>query len=257
MNRRLLLVGALVATVALAGCSWVAETPEPTPNSSDDSADNMIPVFRIDGHASALANSSYALDIESRARRAQQHANRTISVRSNRSTTRFLLHNEIANRSLTRYVNETAIYSRVVRNGTTNYTVQSLSAAPANFSQIHRRAIQRSRLTTVYRVARFEEIGNVTEDGRRYTEFALGNTTLSSNTTVEDSAGQVRIGENDVIYRAFVDLRGTEGESPFRMLVDYRTTRTENVSVEPPAWLADAAAASADDAPTGNETAAN
>ncbi|MFD1587476.1 hypothetical protein ACFR9U_10805 [Halorientalis brevis] len=258
MNRRLLLVGALVATVAFAGCSWVAETPESTPASSDtDSAEHAIPVFRLDGHASALANTSYALDIETRALKAQQRANRTITVRSNRSAKRFLLHNEIGNRSLTRYVNETAIYSRVVRNGTTNYTVQSLSAVPVNFSQIHRRAIQRDRLTTVYRVASFEKTDNATEDGRRYTEFTLENTTLSPNATVESSAGRITIRDDDVIDRAFVDISGGESGAPFHMLVDYRTTRTEDVSVAAPTWLDDAVAASAANATAGTTTAAN
>lgn len=256
MNRGQLLVVALVAAVALSGCSWV-EQEEPTPDSDNSSdSDNMIPVFRIDGHANALANTSYALDIQAKAVKEDERANRTISVRSNLSSKRFLLHNEIRNRSLTRYVNGTTVYSKVVRNGTTNYTAQSLSDLPVNFSLIHRKAVQRERLTTLYRIGDFEKAGNVTEGGRQYTEFTLVNYSNPSNATVAESSGQVRIRDDDVIERGYIDLSGGQNGSAFRFVIDYRTTRTENVSVEPPEWLADAEAASSRAESAGNETTA-
>ncbi|MFB6180184.1 MAG: hypothetical protein ABEI77_10725 [Halorientalis sp.] len=249
MNRRLLVVLALVAAVTLAGCSWVAPAQTPTPTPDDASSATMIPVFRIDNHANALANRSYALTIDVRAAEADARTNRTITVRSNLDTHRLLVHNSVKNRSVSRYVNATMVFTRAARNGTVNYTVQSLSTLGVNFSVMHRKAIQSGRLQKIYQVGSFEQTDNVTENGRQYTEFTLSNTSLASNLTVTHANGSVRIGRNGVIYHAFVDLRGHRTESPFRLNMDYRT-RTRNVSVTPPDWLDTAVAATSE-----NETA--
>lgn len=243
MNRRLLVVAALVATVALSGCAWQTQD-DPAPTTTTNETDILVPSFRLDDHASALANQSFALTVEVTVTTAETDRNETIRVRSDPTTERFWRENETAARTLSLYLDNETLYSQIDANET-SYRTQNLSALDRPFSAVHRNRMEVRWLTEIYSAANFEQTGNRTVDGREVTEFTLANTSLGDSAQVEltEADGTIYIDSRDVIRRASLELRGNRGEETVTFSVDYHVTQVGNVSVTDPAWLPDARAA--------------
>jgi hypothetical protein len=248
MDRRstlALAVVALLGLTALAGCAWLDEgDPPPTPGQNQSG--DPIPMFRMDDHDAALAGTGYRIEVdsytESRRGRSEQH----VAISSDPTAERALIHNDDGNATLDRYLEGTRLYTRLVRNETTNYDNQSLAPLDHDFAAFHRNTTQSRWITNVYRVGDFERVGNVTEDGRTFTEFRLAQPALRnrSDVTIRNATGYIKIGADDVIYNATIDLRGSQDGSAFVYHVTYRVTHTGDVGVQRPDWLSEVPASS-------------
>ncbi|WP_136717842.1 DUF7537 family lipoprotein [Halorientalis salina] len=245
MDRGLLLAVAVVATVALAGCSWVAqEEPTQTPETND--SDIMVPSFRLDDHRNTLANTSYAVTVQVDADTDGMDRNETIRVRSDPETERFRRTNETSQRTVDIYFTASTLYSKIQDNETT-YRNQSLDGLNRSFDQYHENRMQLRWLTEIYSFANFDRERNLTVDGREVTEFRLNETVVGASDTAQltDANGSVYIDRDGVIRRAVIDVAGEGENGPFDVYIKYEVTGTGDVTVEPPTWLSEAQNATA------------
>jgi hypothetical protein len=243
MDRRVALAVAVAVAMVLAGCSWVEQPDTDRPastNATEGSDGGTIPAGRLNDHTAVLANESYELDIAVTIRTPSRSRNATVAVASDPDGQRQLIRTRSRNGTLDRYVNDTAVFSRVETNGTTEYGRTALGNA--RFSMAHTDGVRIGRLATIYEFGQFEPAGNVTRDGQRYAAFELASVNTGSNATVtlDHSSGRILVAPNGVIRRATIDLRGTQRGDPFVYAIDYRISGVGDVPVQPPAWLEEA-----------------
>ncbi|AQL43916.1 hypothetical protein BV210_14935 [Halorientalis sp. IM1011] len=243
MNRRVVLAAVVAVAMVLAGCSWV-EQPDTDPpteaNTTEQGDGGTIPTGRLNDHTAVLANESYELSVDVTIETPNRSRNASVAVASDPDGERQLIGTQSRNGTLDRYVNSTAVFSRVDTNGTTEYGRAALGNA--SFSTAHTDGIRLSRLARIYEFGQFEPAGNVTRDGKRYTAFELRgvNTGPNATVTLNHSSGEILIAPNGVIRRASIDLRGTQRGEPFVYTLDYRITAVGDVTIQPPEWLDEA-----------------
>jgi hypothetical protein len=245
MDRRVALALVVAVATVLAGCSWVErpDTDRPTvANTTDGSDGGSIPANRLDEHTAVLATEGYELDVGVTIETPNRSRNATITVASDPDDGRQLIRTRSRAGTLDRYVNSTAVLSRVETNGTVEYGRAGLGNA--SFSAAHTDGVRVGRLATIYEFGEFEPAGNVTREGQRYAAFELASVNTGPNATVtlNHSSGRILIAPNGVIRRASIDLRGTQRGEPFVYAVDYRISEVGDVSVQPPEWLDEARA---------------
>lgn len=245
MDRRLLLGGALAALVVLSGCSWVQQTPPstPTPSAAESPGDRVsIPVPLLRNHSRALANTSYAVEMEINISANESAIDRSFAVRSDPAAERQRVELRGRQSVTDRYVDNGTIYTRLRANGSTGYDVRGFERFNVTFGTLHRRSISQGRLAGIYQYGEFNESGTVTRNGRTVTEYTLVETGITRNATVESSSGRVLIDQQGVIRLARIDITGTRDGNEFFVHTEYRVTGVGEVSIDRPDWLDEARA---------------
>jgi hypothetical protein len=244
MDRRLLLGGALAALVVLSGCSWVQQTPPatPTPSASASGDRVSIPVPLLRNHSRALANTSYAIEMEINISANDSAIDRSFAVRSDLVAERQRVELQGPRSVTDRFVGNGTIYTRLRANSSTGYDVRDFERFNVTFGTLHRRSISQGRLAGIYQYGEFDETGTVTRNGRTLTEYTLVDTGITRNATVESSSGRVLVDQQGVIRLARVDITGTRDGNEFFVQTTYRVTGVGDITVDEPGWTADARA---------------
>lgn len=243
MDRRSLIVVALLASMVLAGCgAWVEQTEtNSTPNRSAPSNGSEVPSFRFQEHAEALADTSYAVEIDVRRENNRSNINQTIGVRSDPDTERILTYSTRPNLSDQTYFEAPKIYVQRQQQGNVTYAVRD-AGENRSFDTRHLRNLKTNFIASIYQAGSFEENRTVTIDGRNVTEWTLQDPGEQEGIDLETVNGTILIAEDGVIERATVHIEGRRNGTVFLNRIDYRVLDRGNVTVESPDWLDDARA---------------
>lgn len=168
---------------------------------------------RSDGEVLADSRDRYRNDVDRR---------RHVWLADSRSTTRI------------QYYDETGVYVNVTKDGET----RTYKAVGGGFEQVPTFSIQRQKLSRILRAGVYTANGTTTVDGRPLARYDL---TTPGADTGDNSTGYVLVSPDGVVHRAvlrdtFVDDDG--GLGYFRYT--YRVGAVGDVSIEEPAWLANA-----------------
>jgi len=267
MERRTIGILAAVALVAVAGCSGLTGSDDPTETegptdemtdtttdapaenstsladvsypagASDDGFDNASAVAA--GHADALAESDYAVSLSQRTTDGNRSEELRYVVRSDLDGQRMLGTLETSGYRNQWFGNETHRHSNVTSNGESALQVQERAT---EFSETHRQETLSPTVRSVLASGNFTATEVVERDGETAVRYELEEYDASRSGSFEaDSAsGSVLVGESGVVYEATLDVNGTSDGSAVSLELTYEVTATGVVSVDRPAWADEA-----------------
>lgn len=269
MERRTIGVLAVVALVAVAGCSGLTGSDDPTDampdtdsqtdtrTSSESTTDEQPSLADVSypagasesgfdnasavatGHADALTESGYAVSLSQQSVEGDQSSELHYDVRSDPEAKRMLGTLETSSYRNQWYGNETHRHANVTSNGESSLQVRERST---DFSETHRQETLSPTVQSVLASGNYTATDVVERDGETAVRYELQeyNASDNANFETESATGSVLVGESGVVYEAALVVNGTSDGSDVSLELTYEVTETGDVTVERPDWADDA-----------------
>ena len=261
MNRRLFAVAAVIALVALAGCSGLmgSDAPEGETNGTTEagtteaeltlsdveypdgaSADGIEDVDAVvAAHGAVLNETDYAIEIDQASAQGDRSQNVTYALRSSLDDRRMV--GSIATEGMVNewYQNATHQHTNLTANGDTRLRVQESSGS---FEETHRQETAGQLVNDLLSTGNFTADEVVERDGETLVRYELtAYNDSNENFETEGASGYALVGESGVVHEVQVAAEGTTSDgTAVSFDASYRVTALGDVTVEPPAWVEDA-----------------